>query len=90
MGEQDLSIDPVTKRRRSERGAADAHQNDNYTRHTEISETSRDYSRPHTIPKQDFEESTGRNHEEACAEFDRNEQARQEQQARELAALSLR
>jgi hypothetical protein len=51
----------------------DALQNEHYVPPTHPLDTSRDYSRPHTMSKEDFEEGTGRSHADACAEFDKNE-----------------
>lgn len=83
MPEQDLRRDPITGFYLSDPRANDAHQNDHYVRHSEPAETSRDYSRPHTIPREEFEAATGRDYDEAIAEYEKNEQDRQEQQAAE-------
>jgi hypothetical protein len=80
--EQDLRIDPDTGFPFSDRRARDAHQNDNYERHTDPQETSRDYSRPHTIPREEFEAVTGRRHDEAIAEWEKNEADREANEAR--------
>jgi len=74
--EQDLRRDPVTGWALSDPRFKDAHQNDHYVRHSDPAETSRDYSRPHTIPAEEFEASTGRNHGDAVAEFEKHEQDR--------------
>lgn len=76
MGEQDTRINPATGFMYSDRRHVDAQQNANYTRHTNPQETARDYSRPHTIPKEEFEAATGRNHEEAVREWEKNENDR--------------
>ncbi len=57
--EQDTSIDPKTGRMRSAVGAFDGHQNDKYVRHTDPSETARDFSRPETIPPEEYKAVTG-------------------------------
>ena len=76
MAEQDLRRDPKTGWMLSDTRFKDAHQNDNYVRHTDPAETSRDYSRPHTIPPEEFEATTGESHAEAVEAFEHNEQAR--------------
>lgn len=84
--EQDLRIDPKTGFMFSDRRAVDAHQNDNYTRHTNPADTARDFSRPHTIPKEEFEQATGKSHDEAIREWETNEQTRQDAEARQAQA----
>jgi hypothetical protein len=74
--EQDLRIDPETGFPFSDRRSIDGRQNKNYTPHTDPQETARDYSRPHTIPAEEYEASTGRNHSEAVREWERNESDR--------------
>jgi hypothetical protein len=69
MGEQDLRIDPETGFPFSDRRSQDSKQNKNYVRHSDPAETARDYSRPHTIPKEEFEHATGRNHEQAIEQY---------------------
>lgn len=76
MGEQDTRINPDTGFMYSDRRHVDAQQNTKYTRHSDPQETTRDYSRPHTIPKDEFEAATGRNHEEAVREWEKNESDR--------------
>lgn len=51
----------------------DSHQNDGYLPPTHPLDTSRDYSRPHSMTAEDFEAGTGRNHQAACDEYDKNE-----------------
>lgn len=60
--EQDLTRDPVTGFHKSDPRHKDAHQNDNYTRHTDPAETVRDFSRPHTIDPDEYEAATGLTH----------------------------
>lgn len=67
--EQDLRIDPDTGFPFSDRRSVDGKQNLHYKRHSDPQETTRDYSRPHTIPREEFEAVTGRDHEEAVAEW---------------------
>jgi hypothetical protein len=81
--EQDLTRDPVTGFHRSDPRHKDAHQNDNYVRHTDPAETTRDYSRPHTIPADEFEAATGQRHGEALAEYEKNERDREAQAERQ-------
>ena len=59
MPEQDLTIDPKTGKMRSAYGANDGHQNDNYTPASDPRETARDFSRPHTIPPEEYKAVTG-------------------------------
>jgi hypothetical protein len=75
MGEQDLRIDPETGFPRSDRRSQDAKQNKHYVRHADPHEVARDFSRPRTIPREEYEAATGRNHEKDCAEFDANQEA---------------
>lgn len=77
MGEQDLRIDPETGFAFSDRRMRDAHQNDKYVRHTNPADTSRDYSRPHTIPADEFQAATGKDHAEAVREWEKNEADRE-------------
>lgn len=72
--EQDLRIDPETGFPYSDRRSADAKQNKGYTRHTNPADTARDFSRPHTIPAEEYEAVTGKRHEEACKEYDKNQE----------------
>lgn len=69
--EQDLRIDPETGFPFSDRRSADGKQNKNYVRHTEPAETARDFSRPHTIPAEEYEKATGRRHDEAVREYEK-------------------
>jgi hypothetical protein len=73
MGEQDTRIDPETGFPFSDRRSRDAKQNTGYVRHTDPAETARDFSRPHTIPKEEFEAVTGRDHGEAVDEWKDNQ-----------------
>jgi hypothetical protein len=86
MTEQDLGIDPKTGKRKPKVPSGDAAQNLNYTRHTDPAETARDYSRPRTIPKEEFEETTGKSWDDAVAEFDANEAKRKQEEKDRLAA----
>jgi hypothetical protein len=79
--EQDLRIDPETGLRMSDPANKDAKQNLHYVRHTDPSETVRDYSRPQTIPADEYEAATGKDHGEAVAEWRRNEDNRIRQEA---------
>lgn len=81
MGEQDTRIDPKTGFYFSDPRMKDSHQNDTYVRHSDPAETARDFSRPHTIPKEEFEAATGRDHDEAVGEY----KAAQEHNRREAA-----
>jgi hypothetical protein len=72
--EQDLRIDPETGFYFSDRRSADAKQNKGYTRHTDIAETTRDWSRPHTIPADEFKAATGRDVAEAAQEYEKNQE----------------
>lgn len=87
MGEQDLRIDPETGFPFSDRRSRDAKQNLHYTRHAEPAEMARDFSRPHTIPAHEYEAVTSKNHEQACAEYDANQEAarKAEEQQRMIA-----
>lgn len=78
MTEQDLGIDPKTGKKKPPKPGSDARQNENYTRHTDIAENARDYSRPHTIPPDEYEAVTGQPHAEAVAEYQQNERKRQQ------------
>lgn len=80
--EQDTRIDPATGFMYSDRRHRDATQNDKYVRHTDPQDTARDFSRPHTIPKDEFEAATGRSHDEAIREWEANEQTRHDAEAR--------
>jgi len=80
--EQDLRIDPLTGFRLSDPRNNDAKQNLNYVRHTDRRETSRDYSRPHTIPREEYEAATGRNHDEAIREYEHNQESAAEEAAK--------
>jgi hypothetical protein len=80
--EQDLRIDPETGFPFSDRRSQDAKQNKHYTRHTDPSETARDFSRPHTIPADEFEAATGRNHADAIREYEHNQEVSAEEAAR--------
>jgi hypothetical protein len=84
--EQDLRIDPETGFPFSDRRSADGKQNKHYKRHTDPAETARDFSRPHTIPADEFEAVTGKRHTDAIAEWEKNEADRQEREAREAGA----
>jgi len=68
--EQDLRIDPETGFAFSDRRSADAKQNKNYTRHTDPADTARDYSRPSTIPIEEYEAVTGEKHPDTLAKED--------------------
>ena len=84
--EQDTRINPATGFMYSDRRNVDGGQNKNYVRHSDPQDTARDYSRPHTIPKEEFEAATGRSHDEAIREWEANEQARQDAEARQAQA----
>ncbi len=79
--EQDLRIDPVTGLRMSDPRNQDAKQNLNYERHTDLADTARDFSRPHTIPKDEYEAATGLSHADACAAWRHNEDERKRGEA---------
>lgn len=81
--EQDLRRDPETGLRMSDPANKDAKQNVHYKRHTDPQETSRDYSRPFTIPADEFEQTTGVDHSDAVAEFKANEATRVREAAEE-------
>ena len=85
MGEQDLRIDPETGFPFSDRRSADAKQNKNYVRHSDPQETARDFSRPQTIPADEYEAATGRNHADAVREYEKNEEDRKAEEARKAA-----
>lgn len=80
--EQDLRIDPETGFPFSDRRSQDAKQNKHYTRHTDPQETARDFSRPHTIPRDEFEAVTGVQHADAIREYEANQEASAEEAAR--------
>jgi hypothetical protein len=84
--EQDVRIDPETGFYFSDRRSADAKQNKNYSRHTEPLETARDFSRPHTIPTDEYEAVTGRNHSDAVREYEHNQEINAEAARRAEAA----
>lgn len=65
---------------------ADSKQNDGYVRHTDPAETSRDFSKPLTIPADEYEEATGESHEEAVTTWRANEAARKAKEAQAAAA----
>lgn len=81
MTEQDLGRDPRTGRRIKRPPSGDAAQNLNHTPATHPQQTARDYSRPHTIPAEEFEEDTGRNHEAAVTDWQLNEDSRKAAEA---------
>lgn len=81
MGEQDTRIDPETGFPYSDRRSVDAKQNKNYHPHTEPRETARDFSRPHTIPADEYEAATGRNHADAVREHEQQERDREAAEA---------
>jgi hypothetical protein len=80
--EQDLRIDPETGFTFSDRRSVDAKQNLNYKRFSDPQATTRDFSRPHTIPADEFEAATGKRHSDAVAEWEKNEKDREESEAR--------
>lgn len=84
--EQDLRIDPDTGFPYSDRRSRDAKQNLHYVRHTDPAETTRDFSRPHTIPADEFEAVTGRNHADAIREYEHNQEVNAEAARRAAAA----
>ena len=88
--EQDTSIDPQTGKMRSAYGANDGHQNDHYARHSDPQATARDYSRPRTIPKDEFEAATGQPWDDAVAAFDHNEAARKAAEAAAVAGQAVK
>jgi hypothetical protein len=79
--EQDLRIDPITGLRMSDPANKDAKQNLNYVRHTDLAETARDFSKPHTIPADEYEAATGLNHADALAAYRHNEDERKRNEA---------
>lgn len=79
--EQDLRIDPVTGLRMSDPANKDAKQNLDYVRHTDLAETARDFSRPHTIPAEEYEAATGLDHSDALAAYRHNEDERKRNEA---------
>ena len=87
MGEQVLEYDPVTKKRRPPQPGSDALQNVGYVRHTDPAETARDFTRPHTIPADEYEAATGKDHAAACMEWDTAE-AKRKQEERDAAAAA--
>jgi hypothetical protein len=84
--EQDTRINPATGFMWSDRRNTEATQNANYVRHSDPAETARDFSRPHTIPADEFEAVTGRNHGEAVREWEKNEEDRIAAEARQAHA----
>lgn len=69
MTEQDLGRDPRTGKKLKRPPTGDAAQNLNHTPATHPLDTARDYSRPHTIPAEEYEETTGQSHEEAVTNW---------------------
>lgn len=86
MGEQDLRIDPETGFPYSDRRSRDAKQNKGYVRHTNPADTARDFSRPHTIPAEEFEAATGQNHAQALRDYEHAQQVNEEAAAAALEA----
>jgi hypothetical protein len=76
MGEQDLGRDPKTGKKLPRKITGDAAQNLNHVPSSHPPLTTRDYSRPHTIPAEEYEESTGRSHADDCAAWQMNEDKR--------------
>jgi len=76
MTEQVLQYDPVTFKPRPPAPGTDATQNDAYKQATDPAQTARDYSRPHTIPKDEYEGVTGRNHAKDCAAWKKRDDER--------------
>jgi hypothetical protein len=73
MGEQVLLIDPKTGKRRAQPPSADSFQNDGYEAQNDRHLRSRDFSRPGSIPADEFEATTGRKHSEAVAEWEQQQ-----------------
>jgi hypothetical protein len=71
MGEQVLLVDPKTGKRTMAPPSADSRQNDGYKPQSNHHLHARDFSHPHSIPADEYEAATGRNHAEACAEYDK-------------------
>jgi hypothetical protein len=84
--EQDLTVDPKSGFTKSDPRYKDAHQNDNYTRHSDPRETARDFSRPETIPVEEYERVTGQKHPQTIA---REEAAAKEEKAKQQADAEL-
>jgi hypothetical protein len=76
MTEQDLGIDPKTGKRRPRVPTGDAAQNLKHVPSPHPLTTARDFSRPHTIPADEFEDVTGLSHDDAVREFKANEDKR--------------
>jgi hypothetical protein len=72
MGEQNIPTDPRTGKPLPAPASADSRQNDGYIPDVAAHLTQRDFSRPHTIPPEEFEAATGRNHTEAVSEYIEN------------------
>ncbi len=81
MTEQDLGRDPKTGKKLPRALSGDAAQNLNHAPSPHPQQTARDYSRPHTIPPDDYEESTGRNHADDLAAWQMNEDKRKADEA---------
>ena len=74
--EQDLGIDPKTGKKRPRVPSGDAAQNLHHTPAVHPLTSARDFSRPHTIPADEYDEATGRNHGDDVAAFKGNEDQR--------------
>jgi len=79
--EQDTGRDPRTGKKLKREPSGDAAQNLHHTPSPHPLHTARDYSRPHTIPPDEFEETTGQDHEEACTNWQLLEDKRKAEQA---------
>lgn len=76
MTEQDLGRDPVTGKKIKRPPSGDAAQNLHHTPAIHPLESARDYSKPHTIPKEEWEETSEMSHEDAIAAWRANEDKR--------------
>jgi len=81
MTEQDLGRDPRTGKRLKREPTGDAAQNLHHVPAIHPLESARDYSRPHTIPADEYEDTTGQSHENAVTEWQLNEARRKQEQA---------
>ena len=81
MTEQDLGRDPKTGKKLKRKPSGDAAQNDHYTSTSDHHLAAPDHSRPHTIPKEQWEEDHGTDHDQAIADWQVQEAKRKADEA---------
>lgn len=88
MTEQVLPYDPVTKKRRPPVPGSDAAQNDHHVPTVHPLVSARDFSRPHTIDPEEYEQATGRPHADDLAAWKMNEEQRKREEKERADALA--